>query len=163
MSDPFFDACEVHFAFLKSDYGCKGASKQRHSWGERFSTQNKTTGVVVTLENRGLIVLVQLARLMKGEIVMPVGEIRPDTELFTFDLDDLVFLKGGRPGPSPKGENVLLNAVLGQAYNLKTYAGEVLAGNFQVFADLDKVVKQRAKEMAFQKWGAQAEKFGWKR
>ncbi len=57
--------------------------------------------------------------------------------------------------------SVLQMFLLMLVVNLKKFAKDILGGDFSSFLELDKIVKDRARIAAFQKWGKKAEEFGW--
>ena len=89
--------------------------------------------------------------------------------LHGFDLDDVVTYRAKESLiPQYKLEtkfdtDLLEDIVLKQSENLKNYASDILNGDMSIFPELDKLVKERAKHAAFQKWGDKAEEFGWKK
>jgi len=160
--------CEKELAFLKTDYAFKFARGRKESWGCRITAKNETTGVIVTHERRERSVFVDVCRLVDGELPPGPGEMTPNTVLHTYDLEDLVSLR------APEGEELQLqdpgqgdasaseHGLARAAADLDKYARDVLGGDFSVFEELDKIVKARAREAAFQKWGARAIEFGWR-
>ena len=129
--------------------------------------KNETVGVVLSFEMRDFYLFVKLVELQDGEIPGHPGDITPETVLHQFDLDDLVTLRSKEDlipqyEPGVVFDLTLFNQIAAkQAENMKRHASEVLAGNFSVFSELDTIVKSRARDAAFQKWGNRAVEFGW--
>lgn len=48
----FFETCQNEFSFLKEEFACLDEKKLNSSWGKRFSNNNRTTGIILTLEWR---------------------------------------------------------------------------------------------------------------
>ena len=61
------------------------------------------------------------------------------------------------PGP----DDSLSSAIRASATDIETYATDILLGDFAVFECLDRVVKDRARQAAYAKWGERAREFGW--
>lgn len=92
--------------------------------------------------------------------------MRSDSVLSCFDLLDLLSIRIPNEEQEPIEELKLskyslpeiLNCASEYVYN---FARDVLQGNFEVFDSLDRIVKDRAREAAFKKWGDKAHEFGW--
>jgi hypothetical protein len=143
--------------------------KKKTEWGFRSIYGNKVTAVDLTFEQRDFCLFVRLVKLRNGEFPANPGEIRPDSVLDGFDLDDILGLRSPERLIPPHSGSSLLNItffdqlVATQVNNLREFASDVLRGDFSVFAELDHVVKRRAREAAFKKWGQRAVEFGWLR
>lgn len=146
-----------HLATTKS-------KSSRDVW--RWAIKNATSGIVVLYEVKAVYLGVQVCRLVDDQIRETTGEIGPDTELYCFDLFDLMSLC------EPEAQDSILFAGLGSPDRLDerlmafAQAAEVCAAgaldsDFELIHSLDLIVKQRAKEAAFQKWGDRARDFGW--
>jgi hypothetical protein len=158
---------EKSFEFLKADFGFRERSRINRRDYIEYRYSSNTTGVVVAFELREFFIFVTLCRLVDDNYAKEIGEIRPDSRLNCFDLNDLVGLRapddvvtGYLPGqPQPLGG---LAGIAGrQATNLRKHARDVLTGDFTAFPDLERIVKARAREAAIQEWGPQAKEFGW--
>jgi hypothetical protein len=126
-----------------------------------------TAGVIVSWEMREPYLFVRICRLDNGELRVTAGEVRPDTVLNCFDLNDLVQLVApedvvagySRDIPAPSAG--LAGIVHRQARNLLLHGQSMLAGDFSMVPALDRVVKARARQAAIEKWGERAREFGW--
>jgi hypothetical protein len=163
----FTHICKSYFNYLTSDYDFHLVSTEEDDWGYEILFKTNAVGVSLTFEYRDFYLSVKLCRLQKGEFPPKPSEIGPDTLLECFDLDDIVLLKSKESLIPPhkldtKLDNTLLDSIIQrQAENLKKFAKDILGGNFSLFLELDKIVKDRARTAAFQKWGKKAEEFGW--
>jgi DNA replication initiation complex subunit (GINS family) len=166
----FLELCGDHFSFLRNNFAFGEEKSQQYSWGEKFSMKNETTGVIVTQEFQECNVLARVYKLVEGAFIESQGEITPETQLFSFDLADIVMLRApekvmtATTSEEKKTQRPPLDLLVAQqAYDLQNYASDLLLGDFSLFRELDRVVKERAREAAFQKWGDAAAKYGWKK
>ena len=163
----FYNTCDRHFSFLGDEYRMERVSIAAADWGYKTCYKNETVGVTLSFEMRDFYLFVKLVELRDGEIPAHPGEITPETVLHSFDLDDLVTLRSKEDLlPQYEAKTAfdlsLFNQVAAkQAENMKRHASDVLTGDFSVFLELDKIVKSRARDAAFQKWGNRAVEFGW--
>ena len=189
--DHFFDVCKNKFASVIKKFNFKISKQIDEDWGYKLFLQNRTTGIEIYYEFRDMMVFIKLYQLINGKIPIQKGEIRPETILNSFDINDLLEIRS----PSSKipsqetidgldkivkkiasGKKVKLdeypqeiqggdlsidNILSKHAENLEKYAEDILSGDFSLFVDLDKIVKDRAKKIAIQKWGERAKEFGW--
>jgi len=162
----FFTACEKAFAGLTAHYGFSEAKHKRGQFQWEWVLKNPTTGIRVVYEVRELYVWVLVCRLVNGKIERTTGEIRPDTTISCFDLQGLLSLRKG------DGDYRFYHVTNVASYNLseileqyvqylEDYGADVLQGDFDVFRSLDAVVKNRAREAAYRKWGERAREYGW--
>lgn len=161
------NTCDRHFSFLGDEYRMERVSMSSADWGYEACYKNETVGVILSFELRDFYLFAKLVKLQDGEIPKHPGEITAETVLHSFDLDDLVTLRSKDdliPQYDLKAtfDLSLFNQVAAkQAENMKCHASDVLAGDFSVFSELDTIVKSRARDAAFQKWGKRAVEFGW--
>jgi len=163
----FFALCADAFSFLAADYGMELVDTQKHSWGCRALFSAEACGVRITCEYREFFVFIQICQLVHGRFQADPGEIGPKTELRNFDLDDIITLRSSEseivhhaPG-IVYSEELFERTLRQQAQNVKRLAPDVLAGDFSLFPELDKVVKARARKFDFEEWGEKAREFGW--
>ncbi|MCP4605257.1 MAG: hypothetical protein GY847_32860 [Proteobacteria bacterium] len=160
-------ACKDAFNFLEIEYGFKRHPTKRESHGIELTYKNNSAGLTIFIDFHEFYPFCTIHRLVDGKIPSSPGEIRPDTLLNSFDLDDIVSLRSkGSLIPSLSLETDydqtrLIASVLKQAENLRAFAKDVLLSDFSVFLELDKIVKKRAKAAAFEKWGEEARSWGW--
>ncbi|GAK58229.1 hypothetical protein U27_05202 [Candidatus Vecturithrix granuli] len=145
------------FKFLISDYGFKRSKKRKHPWGYEFIFVNNTTGIRITYEYRETFLFIRLYKLVNGELIENSYPIKNNTVLHSFYLDDIVSIRNPKAAMYPLSgysddsefhnkEHGLSLYVSRFAENLKTYAEDVLTGNFELFTELDQIVKKRAKQ-----------------
>jgi len=152
---------ETEFAFLTKNFGF-GEYEISHQDEDEITilVRGDATGVRIVLDLREQYPFVFISKLSTDKKVPKrLGEITPDTEINEFDLDDLVWYCS-REEPASNKQN-LLKGIKVQAKNLKEYGTEVLSGDFSIFKELNKIVKKRACQAAYEKWGNNAEKLGW--
>ena len=92
--------------------------------------------------------------------------MRADTVLYCFDLADLVVLRAADKGDEILQKLSLMNSRIPELLSrfsqyLYSFGADVLQGDFEVFYSLNTIVKERAREAAFKKWGDKAHDFGW--
>lgn len=161
-ADDFFEMCVCKFRPLRESYDfCVIDRKiERFSW--EIFLANSTTGICVSLQLREMCVFVTLCQLINNQFVFHAGEITPDTQLYCFDLEDLVNLRSSTISNGSLCGNIPIESMLEQnLQNLESFSSDVLSGDFSVFEDLDEVVKRRAGAIALDKWGEQASRYGW--
>lgn len=167
-SNDFFNLCEKEFDYLFVNYNFKIIKKVKESWGYRIYLKNNTTGIIITYELRECFVFIQLCKLENGEFVKDEGEMRPDSILYNFYYEDLLSIKSPESiFPKYSNETILDDELLKRlvkhhADKIKEYSIDIINGDFTIFSELDKIVKERAKKAAIKKWGKDAIKYGWK-
>ncbi len=150
--DVFTEISKETFKFLKNEYGFYELIEERESYGVYLTYKNNTTAVRISYEPMEGGVFVLLARLVNGEIPKDPIFIKPDTELNSFYLDDLVKLRKpdilveSKPQIESSQEEVRQYLII-VSDQLRECAGDVLSGKFNVFRELDRVVKDRQKEL----------------
>ena len=155
----FYNTCEKHYSFLCDKYMMERVSTAAADWGYEACFKNEKVGVILSFEMRDFYLFAKLVELQNGEVPRHPGEITPATLLYSFDLDDLVTLRSKKDlipqfEPNTIFDLSLFNQIFAkQAENMKRHAGDVLAGNFSVFSELETIVKKRARDAAFRKWG----------
>lgn len=160
--------CGKRFAFLTNERGLQCIEDRIEDWGFEKCYKGDQVGVILCFEMREFYLFVKVCRLIEGEFPKSVGEIRPDSDLNSFDLDDVVTLRARealilRYDRETRLDSELFKRVIGkQAENLGLYADDILNGDFSLFVELEGVVKSRARDAAIQKWGTRAIEFGWK-
>ena len=151
------------FSFLEADYGFRVTSKVNKT-GFELRYRDDLVGVIVGYQTREPWQVV-VCRLVDGRFPSAVGEMRPDTELNCFDLDDILQVTSSSDQPAPETRSPYImptdDFIQHQALLLKSKCADILQGNFSVFPLLDQLVKDRARQIAFSKWGSEASRFGW--
>lgn len=147
---------QEQFKFLESEYGLRLSKCEKEDWGYELTYLNDKTGVKITYEYREAFVFIMLYRLIEGQLKENPRSIGDDTILLGYGLDDLISLRNPQALIKPayeygeeseyydkeKGLSLYVTAF---ADNLKTFAKDILSGDFKVFPDLDKIVKKRIK------------------
>ena len=150
----FVQLCLAKFRFLVGEFGFRRIPwpDDLGEWGYQVAFRNETTAVRVSLEREYAYVFVTLYHIVDGEIGRNPTMIDPETELFSFDLDDLICIRAQqrslepKPFTAPWTEEIAGRIMDEQARNLRDYAEDVLRGDFSVLVEIDKRVKQRARE-----------------
>ena len=148
---------QEQFKFLESEYNFKLSKCEKEDWGYELIYMNNTTGVKITYEYHEAYIFIMLYRLDEGRLRENPKNIKDNTTLYGYGFDDLINLKNpqalikpayeyGEQSKYYNKENGLLQYVSAFSENLKTYAKDVLKGNFTTFSNLDKVVKERVKK-----------------
>ncbi len=165
-ANDFFSLCENAFTPLMARHHLAVAKSKssRDVW--RWTIKNTTSGIVVLYEVKAVYLGVQVCRLVDGQIRETTGEIGPDTELHCFDLFDFLSLcepaiRDSIPLAGLESPDRLDESLKAFAQAAEACAADALDGDFEQFRSLDLIVKQRAREAAFQKWGDRARDFGW--
>jgi len=141
------------FSFLLEEFGFKLLSDQVSRYGVTVLYQSRAAGVEVCYqprENGGI--LVDLIRLIKGEVPSYPDSFAGGSTLHTFDFRDLLYLRKDRLEQDilEKLEKNIPFSVEEAACLLKKYCNDVLIGDFSIFSRLEEIVKQRAKALAEQ-------------
>lgn len=147
----FERTCVEEFGFLVTDYGLKMAQVEKAAYGCYVTYNNEVVAVEVSYDIKDGGLFVMLCRMVNGKIPPQEVFIRSETLINRFDLEDVVSLKE----PSidleqdfadphkPTAKELRTNLKI-YAEALKTYAKDILGGDFSSFADLEKIVKRRA-------------------
>jgi hypothetical protein len=136
------------FQFLESKWGFTRGPFMEDRWHQEVIYKNETTGVHVVYERREDLLLVWLYRLVNGEppVYTSVGERYRD-ETNNFSLLNLVRL---RVTPDEFSNLIarrdradLQGKCHELAQALELYAADVLAGDFSIFPELGKIMRER--------------------
>src|SRR6185503_13198680 len=103
-------------------------------------------------------IFIMLYQLVNGLLIDNPGSIKHDTVLYGFGLDDIINLRDpsalikpaydyGEESKYYDKERGLEQYVSAFAYNLKKYASDLLSGDFKIFKEVDKIVKERSIRM----------------
>ena len=157
-TESFEQIVKNEFGFLESDFGFTLSESKKEGWGYKMIYRNNTTGVKIIHEYRESYIFILLYQLVNGKLIEDPRDIKEDTVLHSYGLDDIVNLRDPSALINPtydypddskfhdkeKGMSTYVSAF---ARNLKTYAEDVLSGDFTIFPELDKIVKERAKKL----------------
>ena len=140
---------------LEGKFGSKIVSIEHGDFGDLIKYQNKTTGITIHNEPRDGI-FVSLSRLVNGKIPEYPLQIEADTPLNTYSLEDIISFNTSKKSIGGKIKNCLrkLNfptkfdiekTLTRFAAELEVHAADILNGNFEIFPELEKIVKRRAR------------------
>ena len=138
-----------HFSFLIDDYGFKEISIKNDVWGVRVEFCNLTTGIRAGYWVREGGFRVQLFRLVNGEIQENPLDINDDSVLNQYDLSMLLsnrdpdFTKKAIQKQSETIEDV--DAIKEVATDLRIKAQDILLGDFTIFSEIEKIVKDNVR------------------
>ncbi len=153
LNDYFLKKVKSLFGFLERDYFFKFHESIINTLAITVIYKNNTTAVSITLDQRVGGILVDLIRLIDNKITELPTEIMKETELNEFDFEDLLSIRNSKiriEKPTlddlvflPGWEKVISRILHQYARNLKEYSEDVLKGNFDIFKELDEIVKRR--------------------
>jgi hypothetical protein len=138
------------FNFLVREYNLQLVYDRFSDWGYKSIYKGDKTAVSVIFEFREAYVNVLLHRLVNGEIENDSYPFKKDTPLNNIGLDFIVKYKAPMRLTKPLYDassdyygkdsafELMVNSL---ADNLKSIAGDVLRGNFEVFGEIDSFVK----------------------
>ncbi len=162
----FYATCRSAFAQIASRFRFE-ITKRKTSLGiSGCDLLNDTTAIRITYEHREYRIFVQICQLVNHSIVLNPGEIRPESQLHCFDIEDLLALR--KPGYQVQSLDLSnwssydpQTAIASYARDLETFGADILMGDFTVLEELAILVKERARQAAHLKWGERAKEFGW--
>lgn len=148
------EVIKTQFEFLKADFGFELSKSRKESWGYEFIYLNETTGVQLIHELREAYLYISLYKLDNGAFQENPKNITVDSTLFGYTFDDLVLLRNPKALIKPAyeygvgskyydPESGLTLYISEFSSNMKEYASDLLQGNFDVFDQLDLIVKER--------------------
>jgi hypothetical protein len=158
MASTDFDViAKEQFNFLKSDFGFQLSKSEKKDWGYELIYLNKTTGVKITYAFREAYIFIMLYKLVDGNLIENPRSIQENTVLHGYGLDDIISLRNPHALIKPsyqygeeseyydkkKGLTLYVTAF---SNNLKEYASDVLVGDFKIFSEAQRVVKERVKK-----------------
>lgn len=149
LSEIFQIECKRTFQFLVDNYNFKIKKTENSTYSTCILYQNSTTAVEICFEKRELQILVLLMKLIDDKIPKYPIFIQPDTVINSFYLDDLMALsfieiKQKKWGDKLTAED-LQETLTKYANYLEEFGNDILKGNFKVFNELEKKVKNRVK------------------
>lgn len=156
MASKDFDViAKEQFKFLESNFECKLLKCKKEDWGYELIYLNKTTAVKVTYEFQEAYIFIMLYQLVDGNLIENPRNIKVDTILHGYGLDDIINHRNpsvlikpayqyGEDSEYYDQQKGLMLYVSAFANNLKEYGTDVLSGDFNIFNELDSIVKERA-------------------
>lgn len=144
----FKKLCKELFKFLVKEYFCNLTIHEDYL-GIFITYQNKTTAVRVSYENREGSVFVLFSKLIDGKVPQYPIFIKPETRIHSFYLDDIVSnqppVKSNKQKPHNDHESdELFHKLHCYSEMTKKYTKNILLGDFNIFPELELVVKKRA-------------------
>lgn len=157
MTNKDFDIiAKEQFSFLKTEYEFNLLKCDKEDWGYELFYKNNTTGIKITYEYQAAYLFIMVYRLIDGDFCENPRNIKEDTVLYGYGLDDIINLQNADALIKPayeygdkseyydkdKGLTLYVSAF---AKNLKLFSAKILQGDFTIFSDADKIVKERIK------------------
>ena len=149
MYEEFESVCLGIFAFLKEKYDCESVTVERDKFGIYISYRNATTAVRISFEPRERGIFVLLSRLVDGKIPPYPIFVSSNTVIDSFYLDDVIMLRNPttkiqQKSPERHTKPWFVKQLSIYANSLTEVADDILKGNFEIFEDLERIVKERA-------------------
>lgn len=149
----FVDKCKEVFLFLEKEFDCNLESQIKNTCGLTICYKNSTTAIQISLEERDGGIFVELVRLVNNKISERPIQINKRTKLYRFDLEDLLDVKNASLKiEHPPLEDLVFNSgrekvvekvLIQYAEGVRRYAKDVLNGDFAIFSQLERVIKDR--------------------
>lgn len=155
MASKDFDIiAKEQFSFLQSEFKFQLMNCTKMDWGYELFYKNDTTGVKITYEFQAAYIFIMIYRLINGEFCENPRNINENTVLNGYGLDDIISVQNpealikpayeyGESSEYYDKEKGLMLYISAFAKNLKLFGKEVLRGDFSIFSDTDKIVKDR--------------------
>ena len=142
------------FSFLQSEFKFQLINCIVETWGYELIYKNETTGVKITYEFQAAYIFITIYRLINGKFCEDPRNINEDTVLNSFGLDDIISVQNPKALVKPAyefgeaseyydKEKGLMLYTLAFAKNLKLFGKKVLCGDFSIFSETEKIVKER--------------------
>jgi len=145
----FFQLSSEKFQYLVDEFGFRRGPKRSEGGLYRVLYESEKTAVELGFEWNEQYVYVELFRLINGKIQENPIVIQPNSELTVHNLEDLIGIRasGMMPGREhinkPITVDTLDQVLTHYSRALKEVGGDVLAGDFTVFRELESIVKAR--------------------
>ena len=164
-AETFFAECDEAFKHLRKQFRLLKVKRSAKRDVFKYFCANQTSGVVVIYEFTRHYIGVQVCRLINGEFPASPGEVGHDTVLNCYDVGDVLSIRSPDEWKEFRFQTTSFGLVkpelIKYASCLERHCEDILNGDFLLFQQLDAIVKDRAREAAFQKWGKRAHEFGW--
>lgn len=151
--DEFEILCRDSFKYLETDFKCKLISVVHDAHGTYLVYKNLASAVKISFAPYDGYIYVDVVRLLNGNIPQYPIFIKSDSILYEYSLFDVIM----RKDPSFKIKipsfnewnkyDIIKRDIRLRAEWLKTYASDILRGDFSIFPELEKIVKARAEEI----------------
>lgn len=145
----FLVHCRNAFRFLEGEFSCWSVRDDLSEYRAACIWRNEKMAVTVSLELSYPGLFVKFSRLVDGKIPETPVNIEDEPVLHSFYLEDLVALRAPHEvvryepedlwKPERLAELIYLDALL-----TRKHAADILTGDFSVFDDLEKIVRDRA-------------------
>lgn len=154
VKNDFIATCKREFSFLIDQYHYKMLEPKRDPQGIEINYKSKLAGITIRFEPRENHILVKLHRLSGNKIPPPPIFIEPDTTLNSYYIDELFAIRQADPGDvsivtkrKMPYEPIQIPKTL-EAYSrlLKQCASDILNGDFKIFSELERIVKENVKK-----------------
>lgn len=154
LRNDFIEICERDFEFLVEEFGFKKTKTKTDVDTPRIRYENDTTMVEVGVEWRELYFYVVIGRRDRKKTSEKDRMPRPEDELVSFNLEDLLTLRvpgyivsSGYFGQKLNRKDI--ERIMGKyAQELRKHAADVLQGDFTIFPELEKIVRKRMRDHA---------------
>jgi hypothetical protein len=141
----FFEICKEKFKYLIKEFNFSVVSTRKDGSLYEIIFQNKTTAVIVNWERSENWIYIELYRLVNGKLVTDPTNISSKTEINGYYLDDLLSIRHPSFSPArfPVDDKDIVEVITNYAAMLHQQAADVLNGDFTIFYELEKIVKNR--------------------
>lgn len=152
MKNKFEQLTRKHFKFLEQEFGFEATYYKSTPFSEEVAFKNETTGVQLIFEPRDKCFLVLLSRLETGQFPNYPIFIGNERKINFFYLNDLLSLRSPELELHPKlignnrSDGELSKVITEHAMALRQYGQDILAGDFSVFDELERIVRARAQK-----------------
>lgn len=146
----FFKLCKEEFFYLLKDFNFKISEEKELECSYQVSMKNSTTGIIITFDFREFYVFLKICKLENGKFIKDIKEIKTKSKINNFDYENLLLIRSPKSIYPRYTDDTILNDALIEnivrfhAKNLKETAYDILIGDFHIFQELEKIVKQRA-------------------
>ena len=152
LTEEFFKIAEKEFQFLVDEFGFKKRARKKDAGVYSLLYETKMTEVGIGFEWRDQYIYVGLGRRDR-KAPQEKGRLpRPEDELTSFDLEDVLKLRTGKYAIDEDrfGRALTLKDVKEilstYARGLRKHGPDVLQGDFSIFPELEKIVRKRMKD-----------------
>jgi hypothetical protein len=152
MNDIFATLARDKFQFLETLHGCQIIDVEKSNYGCIVWYKNSSVAIRVSYEIYDDGIFVTIYRLRDdGQIPEHPIFFDPSAAFLTFDLNDLIRVRGGerlsKGSESMYDRAALAKTVEEYANALKSHASDVIDGDFSILPQIKEIVARRAKEL----------------
>ncbi len=144
-SEFFFAICKEKFNYLVTEFNFSPFSARKDGSLYEIVFRNNTTAVIVNWERSENWIYIELYRLVSGKLITDPTNISTQTNLNGYYLDDLLSIRHPSfpPIKHPVSDKGIVDAITSYSTMLHRYAADVLNGDFTIFNELERIVKNR--------------------